>query len=215
MFSHTLRRYRFFLHLVWLGRHRPRTYFSRLPFVAEVQDSESFKDSKSHTRFTSTLSLSDNMKPILSSIGRCWPISHYPATTYLCFGLWWWWWQIHRRPLDDLDKLSLAMQAGGWGKSPVPLHASVALIISLQYDQLITQSLITMPLFTTIISMVTINIMCFFDIRDQGKRNRIMFTVPLTSSKCGPIFTSAKKCRALQIENVTGRNIKWHRCYKC
>ena len=175
------------------GRHRPRTYFSRLPFVAEVQDSESFKDSKSHTRFTSTLSLSDNMKQILPPIGRCWPISHYLASTYLCFRLWWWWWQIHRRPLDDLDILSLAMQAGGWGKPPVPLHASVALIISLQYDQLITQSLITMPLFTTIISMVTINIMCFFDIRDQGKRLRIMITEPLTSSKCGPIFSSAKK----------------------
>ena len=163
----------------------------------------------------STLSLSDNMKQILPPIGRCWPISHYPATTYLCFGLWWWWWQKHSRPLDDLDILSLAMQAGGWGKSPVPLCASVALIISLQYDQLITQSLITLPLFTTIISMVTINIMCFFDIRDQGKRLRIMITEPLTSSKCGPIFTSAKKCRALQIQNVAGRNIKWHRCYKC
>ena len=53
------------------GRHRPRTYFSRLPFVAEVQDSESFKDTKSNTRFTSTLSFSHNMKPILPSIGRC------------------------------------------------------------------------------------------------------------------------------------------------
>ena len=69
------------------GRHRPRTYFSRLPFEAEVQDSESFKDSKSHTRFTPTLSISHNMIPILPSIGRCRPISHYPAATYLCFRL--------------------------------------------------------------------------------------------------------------------------------
>lgn len=67
------------------GRHRPRTYFSRLPFGAEVQDSESFKDSKSHTRFTPTLSISHNMIPILPSIGRCRPISHYPAATYLFF----------------------------------------------------------------------------------------------------------------------------------